>query len=78
MLLLRCLLPSTCAVAQASAEGMQLLMHSPDVCGRASPDWGKATAMATGAQGIPRHLLGMYSAVYLSPILFDEYLYSMS
>ena len=59
MLQLRRLLPSTCAVAQASAEGMQLLLPSLDVCGRASPDWGKATATATGAQGRPRHLLGM-------------------
>ena len=58
MLLLTRLLPSTCALAQASAEGMQLLLPSPGVCGRASPDWGKGHSYGYSRPGHTSSLAG--------------------
>ena len=58
MLLLRRLLPSTCALAQASAQGMQLLLPSPDYALGLLQTWGKSHSYGHRRPGCTSSLAG--------------------
>ena len=69
MLLVRCLLPSTCASAQAAAENMQLLLPSTNVCARASPDLGQGPQIWPHDPAYTSSLAGVSSAACVKSVI---------